>query len=110
MITSDSRYQDAVKAFSTGHIYDQYGRLLLSSEGAVPTPRSGTHETLYRLTIPTASAPPPLEYPIKEGESLPFLSWKLTRSHANWWQLAEANPHIWYPLDIPQGTKIRIPL
>lgn len=110
MITPTSRYQDAAKAFTASHVYDEYGRLLLNGDDvAVPTARTIARETLYRLTLPSSGPPPPLEYMAKEGESMQFMAWKYLRSHSAWWQLAEANPSIWYPLDIQPGAGVRIP-
>jgi LysM domain len=110
MISADSRYQDSVKAFSTAHIYDQYGRILFNADDGTPQVRTSTRETIYRLSIPNADPPPPLEYHVKEGETMQFLAWKTMRRHSSWWQLAEANPHIWYPLDMPIGTVVRVPV
>jgi hypothetical protein len=111
MIGAESRYQDAVKTFATSHIYDEYGRLLLDGEEAgYPIPRTATHETTYRLQTPASTTTGPvIEYYIKDGESMQYLAWKLLRSHSAWWQIAEVNQHVWYPLDTPLGTKIRIP-
>lgn len=110
MISSDSRYQDAVKTFATAHVYDQYGRTLLNGDSGVPVVRTTTQEATYRLTIPNSDSPPPLEYHIKEGETLQYIAWKTMRSAGAWWQLAEANPQLWYPLDIPLGASVRVPL
>lgn len=110
MITGDSRYQDAVRTFASAHIYDDWGRTLLNGDGGVPVVRSTTQEATYRLTIPNTAAPPPLEYMVKEGESMQYISWKTMRRASAWWQIAEANSQVWYPLDIAIGTALRIPL
>jgi hypothetical protein len=110
MITSDSRYQDAVKVFATGHVYDEYGRTLLNNDDGLVQTRNTTQETTYRLTVPSGAAPPPLEYPVVQGETMQYIAWKTMRSHSSWWLLAEANPQIWYPLDIPLGAAVRVPL
>ena len=110
MISSDSRYQDAVKTFATAHVYDEYGRTVLNSDGGVTQMRTVTQEATYRLTIPNTDPPPPLEYHIKDGETLQYIAWKTMRNSGAWWQLAEANPQVWYPLDLPLGTRVRVPL
>jgi hypothetical protein len=109
MITPESRYQDSAKTFATAHVYDQYGRLYLNGDDPVPAPRTVTHETLYRLTTPSIPEVSPLEYLVKEGESMNFCAWKLLGAHSNWWRLADANPNIWYPLDVVPGTKLKVP-
>lgn len=109
MIPAGSRYEESVTAFVSAHLYDEYGRLLLDGDNAVPVPRILTREATYRLKVPGNADPSPLEYQVVEGETLPFLAWKLTRRHGNWWKIAEANPNVWYPLDLPPGTKLRIP-
>lgn len=110
MISPESRYQDATKAFTVGHTYDAFGRVYLNGDDAVPVARSAVHETLFRLTVPSASAAAPLEYVSKEGETLSYCAWKLMSAHSNWWKLAEANAKVWYPLDLPPGTSLRVPL
>jgi len=110
MITPESRYQDAVKTFTTAHVYDKFGRIYLNGDDPVPSPRTVTHETLYRLTVPSQDPVSPLEYIVKEGESMPFCAWKLTGAHSNWWRMAEINSKVWYPLDLPPGTRLKVPL
>ena len=110
MITPESRYQESVKTFTTGHSYDLYGRPLLNGDDTVPTLRTVTHETLFRLTVPSQEPVSPLEYLVKEDESMSFCAWKLTGAHSNWWRMAEINPQIWYPLDLKPGTTLRVPL
>lgn len=110
MITSDSRYQDAVRAFATAHVYDQHGRIILNGDEGVPIVRTSTQEATYRLTVPNNVPPPPLEYRVVQGETMAFIAWKTMRQHSSWWLLAEANPQVWYPLDIPTGAGLRVPL
>lgn len=110
MITPESRYQDSVKAFTTGHSYDQFGRIYLDGDDAVPNPRTNTRETLFRLSVPSAEPTSPVEYMAKDGETMTFCSWKLTGAHSNWWKMADINPHVWYPLDLKPGTLLKVPL
>ena len=110
MITPDSRYQDAVKTFTVGHTYDQFGRIYLNGDEPSPVPRTVSYETLFRLTTPAPVPVSPVTYMVKDGEDLSFIAWKLTSAHNNWWRLAEANPSIWYPLDLTTGTALKVPL
>lgn len=110
MITPESRYQDAAKTFTSGHTYDAFGRTYLNGDDPVAVARTVTHETLFRLTVPSTSTVAPLEYVAKEGESMTFCAWKLMSAHSNWWKLAEANANVWYPLDMRPGTRLKVPL
>ena len=41
---------------------------------------------------------------------MPFLAFKFLEDSLQWWRVAEVNNHIWYPLDLPAGSYIRIPV
>lgn len=110
MINSESRYQEASKSFTYSHSYDQYGRTYLDGDSATPIPRVVARETLFRLSAPSPSPATPVEYVVRQGESLSYVAWKLMTAHSNWWKIAEANPSVWYPLDIQPGTSLRIPV
>lgn len=109
MISADSRYQDAAKAFTVGHTYDEFGRIYLNGDDQTPLPRTQVHETLFRLSVPVSTVVAPVDYFVREGETMSFVSWKLLAAHSNWWQLADANPNIWYPLDLRPGTQLKVP-
>jgi LysM domain-containing protein len=110
MINPDSRYQDSVKTFTTGHTYDAFGRIYLNGDDPTPVPRNVVNETLYRLTVRTPPVVSPVEYMVKEGESMAFVAWKLLAAHSSWWKVAEANQNVWYPLDLRPGAKLKVPL
>lgn len=110
MITPDSRYQDAAKTFTVGHTYDEFGRTYLNGDDVTPIPRTVVHETLFRLTVPSPSPVSPVQYLVKEGETMAFAAWKLMNGHSNWWKIAEVNQQVWYPLDTPAGTTLNIPV
>lgn len=110
MISSDSRYQTASKSFTLSHAYDEYGRIYLNGDEATPVPRLVARETLYRLSSASATTQAPVEYLVRQGETMSYVSWKLLTAHSNWWKIAEANPSVWYPLDLQPGTSLRIPI
>jgi hypothetical protein len=40
---------------------------------------------------------------------MPFLAFKFMEDSTQWWRIAEVNTPVWYPLDLPPGSYIRIP-
>ena len=110
MIGADSRYQTAERLFSTGHQYDEHRRTLLDGDNpSVPTRRTTTHETTYRLTTLPLPAPSPLKYVARQDENMQSVAWRVLRSSQSWWMIAEANPQVWYPLDLELGMTLSVP-
>ena len=70
--------------------------------------KTNTRDTLY-LTV-NMPRTPPLEYYAREGENMPWMAYKYLRDPKRWWEVAAANPHIWYPLDMVPGDYIRMPM
>jgi hypothetical protein len=111
MIPPGSRYQDAEKHFAPAHLYNEWGYPLVESDdqnGAVYV-RVATRHTTYLMTTAPDPVPPPLEYYAKETENLQFLAYKLLDDPKRWNEIADANPRIWYPLDLQAGDYLRIP-
>lgn len=48
-------------------------------------------------------------YTVKDGETLESISYRLLGSQRRYWEIADINPQIKFPLDIAVGTVIRIP-
>ena len=48
-------------------------------------------------------------YTLRYGDTLESLAAKLYGDSAQWWRLADVNPHVGFPLDISPGTEIRVP-
>ena len=63
---------------------------------------------LYR-TLPEPP-PPPGEYYSKDTEDMQFLAFKFMKDASRWWELAEMNPEVWYPLDMPMATRLHVPV
>lgn len=65
------------------------------------------HVTVFR-TLP--DVPPGLDLAlVREGLRLDTLADRLLGDAELWWQIADLNPEIRYPDDIPVGTLLRIP-
>jgi hypothetical protein len=113
MIPAGSRYEQAQREFTAAHLYSEWGFPLLEGEGIDLRVRIATRDTLYRVT--TISAPDtqpyqaPFEYYAKEDEDFQFLAYKFTGDARRWWELADANQAVWYPLDLRMGDYIRVP-
>ena len=113
MIPAGSRYEDAERQFTVAHLYSEWGFPLLEGEGIDMRVRTANRDTLYRVT--TISSPDiqpyqaPIEYYAKEDEDFQFLAYKFTGDARRWWEIADANQKVWYPLDLTMGDYIRIP-
>lgn len=110
MIPPDSRYEDAEKQFSPAHLYSEWGYPL--AEGTPPSyvVRQVSRETLYRLQSAVPSVPQPHDYYVKDTEHIAFLGYKFLGDAKRWWEIADANPKVWYPLDLEMGDFIVIPM
>jgi prophage DNA circulation protein len=40
---------------------------------------------------------------------MPLLAYKFMEDSTRWWEIAEVNPQLWYPLDMSAGSYIKIP-
>lgn len=109
MIPAGSRYQEASKEFVECHTYDQYGRPIVVEEEGTHRYRVEAREATYLVTSLPLPPPPPQEYYAKDGESYQFIAYKFLKNPLRWTEVAEANPNIWYPLDLTMGSYIRVP-
>lgn len=48
-------------------------------------------------------------YTSKEGDSFDLLAMRTLGNPAKWWVIADLNPHVPFPDEIPMGTFIRLP-
>ena len=108
-IQAGSRYEDAERISAIKHYYDAWGHPLLQSEDGTLRFLYTTADTTYLLTTLPLPPPPPAEYFVKDNEHLPFLAFKFMDDSTRWWEMAEVNPQIWYPLDLKTGDYIRVP-
>ena len=72
------------------------------------TQSRGNKRTIYLNTVVTMNAPYTVSM-IRSGDTFDNTAFKSYRNATRWWQLADANPQIFYPLDIAPGDQIRIP-
>jgi hypothetical protein len=112
MIPSGSRYEQAEHHFTLSHLYSDRGYPLLEGEVGLVTLRIRTalRDTLFLLTTEPEPIGDVTDYYAKELESFPFLGFKILDDSTRWWELAELNPQVWYPLDIQPGTRLKVPL
>ena len=104
-----SRYEEADRTFVTQHFYDQWGHPLLENQdGSLRFVQSSAEATYLVTTLPLPP-PPPAEYYAKEGENFAFIAFKFMGDSTRWWEVAEVNTKIWYPLDLTMGAYIRVP-
>jgi hypothetical protein len=107
MITSDSRYVNASHESAITHTYDPSG-ITEASPSDVTVPNELNKETTYMLTT-AQSTPPPKQYMVKETDNIQLLAFKALQDPTRWWVIANANPHIRYPLDLKAGDMIHLP-
>ena len=110
MIPPGSRYAEAEKHFVPAHTYSEWGFPLVESgaSGALSV-RKVVRQTTYLLITLPDRFPPPIEYYVKMTENMQFLAYKFLYDPKRWNEIADANPKVWYPLDLPMGEYIRIP-
>lgn len=109
MIPAGSRYEDADHVFTQAHVYNQYGYPYLQDDAPNLKIVIVNRETLYRLAALEPDIPPAQEYFVKDGESVQFLALKFLSDAKRWHEIADANPSVWYPLDLSMGDYIHIP-
>ena len=106
----DSRYQEADRYQTEAHLYDSRGRVLVEKTASTYVPLSSPREVLALYHTLPLPPPPPTEYYAKEWEDFQFLAWKFLQKPTMWWELAEMNPDVWYPLDMKPGQLLRVPM
>lgn len=109
MIPPGSRYEQADKEFVDTHLYDSFNRPLVERDTGVYRYVFESREATYLLTTLPLPPPPPQQYYVKDGETFQYIAYKFLKDPTRWWQIAEANPQVWYPLDAGMGDFIRVP-
>jgi nucleoid-associated protein YgaU len=49
-------------------------------------------------------------YQVQAGDTLDILAWRFYDNPAEYWRIADMNPQIDFPMDVPAGTMLRVPL
>lgn len=107
MIAEGSRYEDADRVFTKAHTYSAKRQTDLTDAGV---PVEEVRDTLYRMIVlDTGSAEIPDEMMARDGDHMPMLAAELLGDSSRWWQMAEANPHVRYPLDLAMGDILVVP-
>lgn len=75
-----------------------------------------TSSSRYELTNGGQQAAPKQQdasayysYISKAGDTFERLAAKMYNNGARYWEIAQLNPHVYFPGDIPVGTVLRIP-
>lgn len=106
MIGTDSRYQEAQRLFAKTHTYSAKRQVDLDDAGE---PLEEVRDTLYLLLVEQGDTSELEEYMVKETDTMPLIALRFLGSEDQWWRIADANPHIRYPLDLKMGDVLRIP-
>lgn len=108
MVGPESRYAEAEMLVSPSHTYDADGRPVDDSEHDLASVE--WRQTLYMLTALPLPAPPDYQYQAKVTDDFPLLAHTtLGKDATKWWVVADANPHIRYPLDLKMGDIVYLP-
>lgn len=107
MITSDSRYVHAAHESAPSHTYDSNG-MIEADPNNTNVSNTLNRDTTYLLTT-AQTTPPPRQYMVKETDNIQLLSFIALQDPTKWWVIANANPHIRYPLDLKTGDMIHLP-
>jgi aminoglycoside phosphotransferase len=108
-ITPGSRYERAEHYFTNCHTYNEWGFPVLEGESGMESLqiKVNSRDTLYLLSPGMQTRP--MEYFAKESENMPWQAHKYLKDPKRWWEVAAANPEIWYPLDMDPGDYMRMP-
>jgi hypothetical protein len=103
----NSRYTKSLNGYPSCHTYTANGDVILDD---AKKPALTNRSTNYLFAgPPTGDAPPPLNYMTKETDSFDLLASTQYQDSQKWWVIADANPHIRYPLDLTTGDQINLP-
>jgi hypothetical protein len=86
-------------------MYDEYGKVETQDSGDT---LEVFRPTLYLLTTKQVLTPP-RQYMVKMTDNIQLLAYKAFQDPYQWWVIADANPHIRYPLDLKTGDVIHMP-
>lgn len=105
MIGHESRYVEADREFVVVHAYGDQGSVDLDEDGEV---LEVVREATYLVTIPPIPVPE-TQYMVKDGEDIQHLAGKYMGDPRRWWQIADLNPQVRYPLDVKMADTIYLP-
>jgi hypothetical protein len=109
MIVPGSRYENAEHLFTQAHLYNQYGFPYLIDDSLNLKVAVVNRETTYMTSTLPGTPLPRQEYYAKEGETMQFLAFKFMSDPNRWHEIADANPSVWFPLDLSMGNYMFIP-
>lgn len=105
MITNDSRYIQSAHEFASARLYDEFGIPETDDDGKIKTV---SRDTTYLLPTSQVSKPP-RQYMVKMTDNIQLLAYRALQDPSQWWLIADANPHVRYPMDLAMGNLIYIP-
>lgn len=105
-LSQESRYLDAERRFVASHTYSAKRQTDLDTAGE---PVRETRDTLYLLTVVDDGDESPDEIMAKVTDRFDLLAHQWLGEPERWWRIADANPHIRYPLDLKMGDRVVIP-
>lgn len=77
-------------------IYTASSRYELTNNGQLAAPKTQDSTSYY-------------QYISREGDSFERIAARLFNNGTRYWEIAQLNPHVYFPGDIPVGTVLRIP-
>ncbi len=112
MIPAGSRYEQADQEFADSHVYNEYGYPYLEPDADnLKIKVVSQNATYLMLPLPTTPlASPSVGYFVKDTEGMQWLGYKFFGDATRWWELADLNMQVWYPLDLAMGDYIALPV
>ena len=83
--------------------------MALNSSSRYTTYKDPTTSTLIALTKEISSERYST-YISKDGDSFDIIATRVYRDPTQYWRIANINPHVKFPNEIPVGTQLRIPV
>lgn len=68
----------------------------------------GNKQTLYLNTVSILNNPYTVAV-VRETDNMSLYAFRAYSDPKRWWVIADANPHVFYPLDARPGQQVRIP-
>ena len=106
-MTPESRYATADSQFVVSHAYTDTGTVEVNTDTS--SVQVNARLALYRLTVLPLPDPPPMTTRSKVTSYMHLYAEDQYGDAEKWWLIADANPQIRYPLDLPVNTLVYLP-
>ena len=106
-ISPESRYQEADRQLVGCHTYS--AERATDQDTVTKKSAVATREATYLLTVLPFPEPPETQYMVKDTDDIQTLASQYLNDPRKWWEIADINPQIRYPLDLQMADVIYLP-